>query len=52
MGFIFKPEAKAMALDGMQEIMLTTKREMEHALPFAMDPVVYDFSINNHGRPG
>jgi hypothetical protein len=49
MGFIFKPEAKVEALEGMQEIMLTTKREMEHAFPFAMDPVVYDFSINDHG---
>ena len=49
MGFIFKPESKREALDGIQEIMLKTKREMEHALPFAMDPVVYDFSINNHG---
>lgn len=49
MGFIFKPESKKEALDGLQEIMLKTKREMEHALPFAMDPVVYEFSINNHG---
>jgi len=49
MGFIFKPESKAEALDGIQEIMLKTKREMEHALPFAMDPVVYDFAINNYG---
>lgn len=49
MGFIFKPEAKAEALDGMQEIMLTTKKEMEDALPFAMDPVVYEFSINENG---
>jgi len=49
MGFIFKPEAKAKALVEMQEIMLRTKREMEHALPFAMDPVVYDFKINDYG---
>jgi hypothetical protein len=49
MGFIFKPEAKPRALVEMQDIMLTTKREMEHALPFAMDPVVYDFTINEHG---
>ena len=49
MGFIFKPEAKPRALVEMQEIMLTTKREMEDALPFAMDPVVYDFKINDHG---
>jgi UTP--glucose-1-phosphate uridylyltransferase len=49
MGFIFKPEAKPRALVEMQEIMLNTKRELEHALPFAMDPVVYDFKINDHG---
>lgn len=49
MGFIFKPEAKPRALVELQEIMLATKREMEHALPFAMDPVVYDFKINDHG---
>jgi UTP--glucose-1-phosphate uridylyltransferase len=48
-GFIFKPEAKPRALVVMQEIMLATKRELEHALPFAMDPVVYDFKINNDG---
>ncbi len=49
MGFIFKPEAKPRALQVMQEIMLSTKREMQNALPFAMDPVVYDFSINQNG---
>ncbi|CAB9518739.1 UTP-glucose-1-phosphate [Seminavis robusta] len=49
MGFIFKPEAKPRALVEMQEIMLAAKRELEHALPFAMDPVVYDFKINDHG---
>ena len=49
MGFIFKSEAKLRALDVMQEILLTTKREMEHALPFAMDPVVFDYSINHRG---
>jgi hypothetical protein len=49
MGFMFKPGAKAKALVDLQEIMLTTKREMEHALPFAMDPIVYDFSINQNG---
>lgn len=49
MGFIFKPEVKAQALISLQEIMLQTKREMETALPFSMDPVVYDFSINYLG---
>ncbi|KAG7354014.1 UTP-glucose-1-phosphate uridylyltransferase [Nitzschia inconspicua] len=49
MGFIFKPEVKPIALVEMQVIMISTKKEMEHALPFAMDPVVYDFKINDHG---
>ncbi len=29
--------------------MLKTKRELENSLPFAMDPVVYDFAINDRG---
>ena len=29
--------------------MVDTKRELEHALPFAMEPVVYDFAINERG---
>ncbi len=29
--------------------MLKTKRELENSLPFAMDPVVYNFAINDHG---
>ena len=29
--------------------MSQTKRELEHALPFAMEPVVYDFAINERG---
>lgn len=49
MGFIFKPQAKQKALVKLQEIMQQTKCEMEHALPFAMDPCVYDFSINRYG---
>jgi hypothetical protein len=32
--------------------MIQTKRELENALPFAMDPVVYDFGINPHGTFG
>src|SRR5688500_4011800 len=49
MGFIFAPERRAAAQKKLQEIMLVTKRELEAALPFAMDPVVYDFAINEHG---
>ncbi|TVR50479.1 MAG: UTP--glucose-1-phosphate uridylyltransferase [Puniceicoccaceae bacterium] len=49
MGFIFAPERRAEAQQRLQEIMTTTKRELETALPFAMDPVVYDFAINEAG---
>ena len=49
MGFIFAPEEKARAQQRLQEIMSQTKRELEHALPFAMEPVVYDFGINERG---
>ena len=49
MGFIFSPERKAHAQTRLQQIMTATKRELEHALPFAMEPVVYDFAINERG---
>jgi REP element-mobilizing transposase RayT len=49
MGFIFAPGQKARAQSRLQEWMSETKRELEHALPFAMEPVVYDFAINERG---
>lgn len=49
MGFIFAPARKAEAQERLQEIMSDTKRELQHALPFAMEPVVYDFAINENG---
>ncbi len=49
MGFIFDPRHKQHAQARMQAIMLETKRRLEHAVPFAMDPVVYDFAINENG---
>jgi hypothetical protein len=49
MGFIVAPEKKAAAQTRLQEIMSETKRELESALPFAMEPVVYDFAINEKG---
>jgi galactokinase/mevalonate kinase-like predicted kinase len=52
MGFIVDPSRKQEALNIIHEIMLQTKRELEHALPFAMDPVVYDFGINLNGTFG
>ena len=49
MGFIFSPDKKAAAQARLQEIMSGTKQELERALPFAMEPVVYDFAINENG---
>jgi len=49
MGFIFAPEQKAAAQQRLQVLMSETKRQLEHALPFAMEPVVYDFAINERG---
>ena len=49
MGFIFAPDRKAEAQEKMQEFMSASKKQFDHALPFSMDPVVYDFAINPHG---
>ncbi len=52
MGFIFDPPRKAEAQDYLQELMAATKRQLQDALPFAMEPVVYDFAINDRGTRG
>jgi len=49
MGFIFDPEFKQKAQSRLQEIMSANKKKFEHAIAFAMEPVVYDFSINENG---
>jgi hypothetical protein len=49
MGFLFEPSVKAAAQDRMAEILADTKRGLERAVPFAMEPVVYDFAINERG---
>jgi hypothetical protein len=49
MGFIFSPEVRARAQERLEAIMMDTKRRLERAVPFAMDPVVYDFAINERG---
>ena len=49
MGFIVAPEKKARVQAELQQIMSDTKRELQSALPFAMEPVVYDFAINERG---
>jgi hypothetical protein len=49
MGFLFHPDRKPWAQERLQTIMSDTKRQMERSVPFAMEPVVYDFGINEHG---
>jgi hypothetical protein len=49
MGFIFDPSVKPVAQQRLGSIMKTVKREIESAVPFAIDPVVYDFAINDNG---
>jgi REP element-mobilizing transposase RayT len=49
MGFIFAPHRKTEAQDRLQAIMSATKKELAASLPFAMEPVVYDFTINENG---
>ena len=49
MGFIVAPHRKPEAQSLLQETMSQAKRELASALPFAMEPVVYDFAINERG---
>ncbi|MEX1018961.1 MAG: UTP--glucose-1-phosphate uridylyltransferase, partial [Litorilinea sp.] len=49
MGFMFDPAVKPQAQTRLLHIMRQIKQELEHAVPFAMDPVVYDFAINERG---
>ena len=49
MGFIFHPSRKLQGQDYLQSVMNSLKQDYEKAIPFAMDPVVYDFSINENG---
>jgi galactokinase/mevalonate kinase-like predicted kinase len=49
MGFFFDPSVQKQARDWLLETLVATKRDMQTSLPFAMDPVVYDFVINDRG---
>ncbi len=49
MGFIFSPRRKAEGQERLQVILSETKRRLDKAVPFAMEPVVYDFAINDRG---
>ncbi|MBL9126055.1 MAG: hypothetical protein JNL97_00340 [Verrucomicrobiales bacterium] len=49
MGFMFSPERKAEAQAAMLGLMTDLAEELRHALPFAMEPVVFDYAINERG---
>ncbi|XZE32176.1 UTP--glucose-1-phosphate uridylyltransferase [Pirellulaceae bacterium SH501] len=49
MGFFFDPAVQEQARDWLLQTLVSTKRAMETQLPFAMDPVVYQFSIHEQG---
>lgn len=52
MGFFVDPSIKQEALPEIHAIMQAAKKDLEKSLPFAMDPVVYEFSINPNGTFG
>ena len=49
MAMFVAPDRQASFRDQVLEIMRSTKRELEDALPFAMDPLVYSFQVNDTG---
>lgn len=49
MCMMVEPSRRDVFRDDILRIMNEVKRDLEDALPFAMDPVVYDFTINEEG---
>ncbi|HQK92511.1 MAG TPA: UTP--glucose-1-phosphate uridylyltransferase, partial [Armatimonadota bacterium] len=49
MAMFVAPERHGRFRDEVLEIMCEAKRELEASLPFAIDPLVYDFRVNEHG---
>jgi len=49
MGFMFDPKVRPQAQERLGALMSTAKQRLERAVPFAMEPVVYDFTINERG---
>ncbi len=52
MGFLFDPAIQQEARSWLQQNLVETKRALQTAMPFAMDPLVYDFQINDRGTWG
>lgn len=49
MGMYVHPENYERSKQGVLDILRSTKSELSAALPFAMEPVVYNFKINQNG---
>jgi hypothetical protein len=49
MGLFVAPERRDAFRDEALRIMARAKSELEDAVPFAMDPLVYDFAVNDRG---
>jgi hypothetical protein len=49
MGFIVAPQRKPEAQQFLRAEMSRLRTRLRTSLPFAMEPVVYDFAINPHG---
>lgn len=49
MGFFVSPQRRDEFVESIQALMQAAKDDLEDALPFAMNPVVYDFEINARG---
>ncbi len=49
MGFMFSPAVKQQAQERLADTMRQVKTSLEDRVPFAMNPVVYDFAINERG---
>ncbi len=49
MGFIFEPSRKKEGQIFLKELMSSLKQKFDKSIPFAMEPVVYNFSINENG---
>lgn len=49
MGFIFDPAKKSEAQDFLTGLMHKVSGRLAGGVPFAMEPVVYDFAINERG---
>lgn len=52
MGFMFEPSVKEAAKIHLLHIMQETKNDLDKAIAFGMNPIVYNFEINETGTNG